>query len=47
MIISFAETDKLVLSHQEGLTDLVDALSTNPDTKKATVEYNMDITKKK
>jgi hypothetical protein len=47
MIKSFAETDKLVLSHQEGLTNLVDALSTNPDTKKATVEYNMDITKKK
>ena len=47
MIKSFAETDKLVLSHQEGLPDLVDALSANPDTKKATVEYNMDITKKK
>ena len=47
MIKSLAETDKRVLSHQEGLTNLVAALSTNPDTKKATVEYNMDITKKK
>jgi hypothetical protein len=46
MINSLAETDKRVLSHQEGLTNLV-ALSTNPDIKKATVEYNMDITKKK
>lgn len=47
MINSLAETDKRVLSHQEGLTNLVDALSTNPDMKKATVEYNMDIMKMK
>jgi hypothetical protein len=47
MINSLAETDKRVLSHQEGLTNLIDALSTNPYIKKATVEYNMDIPKKK
>ena len=47
MINSLAETDKPVLSHQEGLTNLVDALSTNPNIKKATVEYNMDKMKMK
>jgi len=47
MVNSLAETDKWVLSHQEGLTNLVGALSANPEIRKAMEEHNMDITKMK
>jgi len=43
IVTSLAETDKWVLSHQEGLTKLVEAAATNPEIKKAMDAHDIDI----
>jgi hypothetical protein len=47
IVNSLAETDKWVLSHQEGLTKLVEAAATNPELKRAMDAHSIDIKKMK
>jgi hypothetical protein len=47
IVNSLAETDKWVLSHQQGLTKLVEAAATIPDIKRAMDTHSIDITKMK
>ena len=47
IVTSLAETDKWVLSHQEGLTKLVEAAATVPEIKKAMDTHSIDVKKMK